>query len=285
MLLHNKERLREALESGKAIPADLRGATAQKLIQNLDLDDEWTKKVGTHVDDEYAYAGVSDPKVVITTSRNPSSRLQQFVKEFRLLIPNCQRINRGGYVLSDLVELCRANEVTDIIVLHEHRGEPDGLVVCHLPHGPTAHFSLKDVALRHDLPEKPPNMSEAPPHLVFHNFTSPVGLRVSSILKYLFPPSAAASQRVHAFVNVNDLIHFRHYTWTDTRKEKKNNPGLASGNEEKEAEKPRGLELTEVGPRFSLRPFRIELGTMEMRDLESEWALRPFFNSAKAALG
>lgn len=46
----------------------------------------------------------------------------------------------------------------------------------------------------------------------------------------------------------------------------------------------KGLELVEVGPRFTLKPFRIELGTVEMRDLESEWALRPFFNRAKATL-
>jgi U3 small nucleolar ribonucleoprotein protein IMP4 len=34
----------------------------------------------THVDDEYARAGVFDPKILITTSRDPSSRLQQFSK-------------------------------------------------------------------------------------------------------------------------------------------------------------------------------------------------------------
>lgn len=280
ILSDNKKRVREAIEQGKPAPADLRGAAAQRLVQTLDLDDDWTKETTTHIDDEYAYAGVEDPKVVVTTSRDPSSRLQQFAKEFRLLIPNCQRINRGGYVLNDLVELCRGNEVTDLIILHEHRGEPDGLVVCHLPHGPTAHFSLRDIALRHDLPEKPANMSEALPHLVFHNFSSRVGHRVSSILKYLFPPSTATSQRVHAFVNINDMIYFRHYTWADNRKKPK-----SDGNSgESENGKTRGLELVEVGPRFTLKPFRIELGTVEMRDLESEWALRPFFNSAKAAL-
>lgn len=38
-------------------------------------------------------------------------------------------------VVADMVESCRANGFTDIIVVHEHRGEPDGLVVCHLPFG------------------------------------------------------------------------------------------------------------------------------------------------------
>lgn len=31
-------------------------------------------------DDEYRKAGIEDPKLMITTSRNPSTRLKQFVK-------------------------------------------------------------------------------------------------------------------------------------------------------------------------------------------------------------
>ena len=32
------------------------------------------------MDDEYAWAGVEDPKIVVTTSHSPSSRLKQFAK-------------------------------------------------------------------------------------------------------------------------------------------------------------------------------------------------------------
>ena len=39
-----------------------------------------TVELITHQDDEYVWAGVEDPKVVITTSHNPSSRLKQFAK-------------------------------------------------------------------------------------------------------------------------------------------------------------------------------------------------------------
>ena len=52
----------------------------------------------SHIDDEYAHAGERDPKVLITTSRDPSSRLTQFAKELKLVVPNAQRINRGGQV-------------------------------------------------------------------------------------------------------------------------------------------------------------------------------------------
>ena len=42
----------------------------------------------------------------------------------RLVFPNSHRINRGNYVVKELAEACRANDVTDLVVLHEHRGVP-----------------------------------------------------------------------------------------------------------------------------------------------------------------
>lgn len=42
----------------------------------------------------------------------------------RLVLPNSQRVNRGGMVLTELVETCRNHDFTDVVVLHEHRGEP-----------------------------------------------------------------------------------------------------------------------------------------------------------------
>ena len=83
----------------------------------------------THIDSEYARAGILDPKILITTSRDPSSRLLQFAKEMRLVFPSSHRINRGNYVVKELAEACRANEITDLIVLHEHRGTPGSLAI------------------------------------------------------------------------------------------------------------------------------------------------------------
>ena len=45
-------------------------------------------------------------------------------------------------ILSELVESARSHNFTDLVMVHEHRGEPDGLVVCHLPYGPTAYFGI-----------------------------------------------------------------------------------------------------------------------------------------------
>jgi hypothetical protein len=74
-------------------------------------------------------------------------------KEMRLIFPGAQRLNRGSYEFSQLMDACRANNVTDFLVVHEHRGIPDGLIVCHLPHGPTAYFTLSDIVMRHDIPD------------------------------------------------------------------------------------------------------------------------------------
>jgi len=62
-----------------------------------------------------------------------------------------------------------------MIILHEHRGQHDGLIISHLPVGPTVYFGLQNVVLRHDVEEKLPNMSEIYPHLVFNNFTTNLG--------------------------------------------------------------------------------------------------------------
>lgn len=67
----------------------------------MELEDDETSKLRSSIDDEYAQAGVRDPKVCVTTSRDPSSRLKQFAKELKLVVPNAQRINRGNHKVSD----------------------------------------------------------------------------------------------------------------------------------------------------------------------------------------
>ena len=107
---------------------------------------------------------------------------------------------------------------------------------------------MSDLVMRHDIPNIG-NMSEAYPHLIFHNFKSRLGERVSSvcipvistktamlnskliylealpcytnffllqvmsILKYLYPVPREDSKRVLTFANHDDYISFRHHTY------------------------------------------------------------------------
>lgn len=82
---------------GKPIPSELRNEEAQ-LRNEIELEDDNTAVPRNHIDDEYAHAGEVDPRVLITTSRDPSSRLSQFAKELKVLVPNSQRLNRGNQV-------------------------------------------------------------------------------------------------------------------------------------------------------------------------------------------
>eukprot|EP00360_Condylostoma_magnum_P000169 CAMPEP_0168313328 /NCGR_PEP_ID=MMETSP0210-20121227/1357_1 /TAXON_ID=40633 /ORGANISM="Condylostoma magnum, Strain COL2" /LENGTH=208 /DNA_ID=CAMNT_0008268827 /DNA_START=178 /DNA_END=801 /DNA_ORIENTATION=+ len=208
------------------------------------------------MDDEYASAGVEDPKILLTTSRKPSSRLMQFVKELKILLPNCQRTNRGNYIIEELVEVGLKYNFTDLILLHEHRGRPDGMIISHLPTGPTAYFALDNVVLRHDLKKKLGTMSEEYPHLIFHDFNTRIGDRVADILKYIFPVPKLDSRRVISFVNRDDYIVFRHHNYSKDDYNKVN--------------------LDELGPRFTMKLYEITLGTVNLSHSQKEWVLRPY---------
>jgi U3 small nucleolar ribonucleoprotein protein IMP4 len=251
--------LRQALAEGKAIPPELREEEAV-LRHEIELEDQETTTPRPLLDDEYARAGIEDPKIFITTSRDPSSRLSQFAKELKLIFPNSQRVNRGNHVTSQIVEACRTSGVTDIIIVHEHRGEPDGLIISHLPYGPTAYFGMMNCVLRHDVRDKK-TVSLVYPHLIFHNFSSTLGQRTQNILQHLFPVPKADAKRVITFANKDDFVSFRHHTY--------------------EREGAKGVKLKEIGPRFELKLYQIKLGTLEMEDADIEWSLRPFMNSAK----
>ncbi|GLJ39446.1 hypothetical protein SUGI_0805650 [Cryptomeria japonica] len=263
LLYEKKRKIRQALEEGKPIPTELRNEE-KALRSEIDLEDDQTAVPKSSIDDEYANASERDPKILLSTSRNPSSRLTQFVKELKFVFPNAQRINRGGQVISEIVEACRSHEFTDIVMVHEHRGEPDGLIVCHLPFGPTAYFGLHNVVTRHDIKDKKAvgTMSEAYPHLILHNFSTKLGERTSNILKYLFPVPKPDSKRIITFANQSDYISFRHHVYEK--------PGG-----------PKSIELKEVGPRFELRLYQIKLGTLDQTEVQNEWVIRPYMNTTK----
>jgi len=254
-----KRRVREALAAGQPLPTELR-ASYDGLKAAVDAEDRKTQAVHTHVDDEYGDAGLMEPRVCVTTSRDPSSRLKQFAKEVKLLIPNSTRINRGNNRVDALMESCRQEEFSDVVVVQETRGEPDGLVVCHLPLGPTAYFSLSSAVLRHDLDPPAAPMSEAYPHIILNNFNTELGKRVGNILKCLFPVPRPDSQRVVTFSNDNDFISFRHHMYSKAAHD--------------------AVTLHEVGPRFEMRLYQIRLGTMEQNEAETEYVYRPYQNTA-----
>ncbi|KAM6288925.1 U3 small nucleolar ribonucleoprotein IMP4, partial [Aegotheles albertisi] len=134
-----------------------------------------------------------------------------------------------------------------------------GLSLCHLPHGPTAHFTLGGALLRREagLGAAP----TAPPHILLLGLGSPLGHRVGTILKHLFPVPRAGTRRVVTFACQDGVILVRNHTFR---------------------RQGRSVELEEVGPRFHLRPYLIRLGTLDQGDAaDVEWRWHPYTATAR----
>lgn len=265
LIYAKKQKLKSSIENDKPIPSELK-KESETLLKDIQYDDDNTQFPNTTADDEYFSNAYNDPKILVTTSRGPSQRLTQFLKEMRIIIPNCVRVNRGNIVIKDLVKVCQDNEYSDLIILHENRGTPDGMIISHMPCGPTLYLGLFNVILRHDIKEEIDKVSEAYPHLIFDGFKTRVGERIVEIVKNLFPVPKAEALRCLTFANKDDFISFRHHSFakkTDEKNGKKN------------------VELEEIGPRFEMRPYQILLGTIDQPDSNKEWVLRPFMNTAR----
>jgi U3 small nucleolar ribonucleoprotein protein IMP4 len=257
--LDRKNKLKRMLENGDKIPKELK-SEEQALRREMALLGSKDIALKNIQDDEYQMSGIEDPKLLLTTSVDASSRLKAFAKEIKLIFPNCTRVNRGQTGVKALVESARNNGVTDIIVVHETRGEPDGLIVSHMPYGPTTYFALYNTVLRHDITTKK-KMTLATPKILFHGFNTQLGVRVQTILANLFPPSSDDScVRTMTFYNNDDFVSFRHHRVDKDYK---------------------SVDLEEMGPRFEMRLFRIRLGALDQPEAKAEWELRPFMNSAK----
>ncbi|KAF2494126.1 Brix-domain-containing protein [Lophium mytilinum] len=266
-LASKRAALKSSLASGK--PLDSAVANDKTLRKDFKYDESRADRTAEEelaLDDEYQQlSGVVDPRILVTTSRDPSSRLSTFSKEIKLLLPTSIRLNRGNTVLPNMVSSALAQGLSDLILLHEHRGTPTALTVSHFPHGPTASFSLHNVVLRHDIPNASRGtVSESYPHLIFEGFSTKLGLRVVQILKHLFPPresSAKVGNRIVTFKNIEDSIEMRHHVFVKT--------GYQS------------VELAEVGPRMTMRLFEIRAGTLDNKDGDVEWHMNQYTRTSR----
>ncbi|KAJ2969615.1 hypothetical protein NQ176_g8570 [Zarea fungicola] len=264
-----RAKMRSSLASGRPLDPEIANDKALRKDYQYDESADKTTAEELDLDDEYAQlSGIVDPRILVTTSRDPSARLSAFAKEIRLLLPTAIRMNRGNLILPELVRSAKASGLSDVILLHEHRGTPTAMTLSHFPHGPTVSFSLHNVVLRHDIPGSVRGtVSESYPHLIFDGFTTPLGKRIVKVLKHIFPPREPITtknkmgSRVVTFKNIDDSIEVRHHVFVRT--------GYDS------------VELAEVGPRMTLRPFEIRGGTLENKDGDVEWHLSQYTRTAK----
>ncbi|OBR07591.1 Brix domain-containing protein [Colletotrichum higginsianum IMI 349063] len=276
-----RAQLRSALAAGKPLDPEIaRDKTLRKDFQYDQSKPELSAQEEMDLDDEYSMlSGVSEPRVLVTTSRDCSSRLAAFSKEIRLLLPTSVRLNRGNLILPDLVQSCKSNALTDLVLLHEHRGNPTALTISHLPHGPTVSFSLHNVVLRHDIPGSiRGSVSEAYPHLIFEGFKSRLGQRIVKVLKHLFPPRDPISSRSkignRVVTFLNNVSHFSFQDLTGPILTDHDSHVFVRTSYD-------SVELAEVGPRMTMRPFEIRGGTLDSKEGDVEWHLTHYTRTGR----
>ncbi|XP_039258160.2 ribosome production factor 1-like [Styela clava] len=250
-----KKRQQEQKELGEDAPPKMLSKTIENMrvkdetmVSPLDqevLFDESIDEMASYFDRE------KTPKVLITTSERPRYRVMKFIREVQQFIPNSHIYYRKRLALKKIIPQCIAKDFTDLIVVNEDRKTPNGLVLCHLPDGPTAHFKVSNVKLRDEI-----RRSDAPsshkPEIILNNFGTRLGHRVGRMFAALFPHDPEfKGRRVVTFHNQRDYVFVRQHRYI-FRNEKR-------------------VGLQELGPRFTLKLRSLQVGTFDSKFGEYEW--------------
>jgi len=249
-----KQEMREEL-GDEAVPTR-KTMTIENIRENdetyVDKDEE--EYQGECQNDEYTsyFNKEYDPQVLLTTSIKHTGAIFRFMKELKETIPNSYFYYRKKVPLKDILEMAKEKGFTDIIVVYERLRKPYRLIYSHLPEGPTCEFKITNVVYHDEIDESAKNTGFSP-ELIFKNFDTKLGHRLSRILNSLFPHTPQIEGRqVVTFHNQRDYIFFRHHRFVFNEDFDK-------------------VNLQEIGPRFCLRLLSIQKGTFDNLFGEYEW--------------
>lgn len=191
------------------------------------------------------------PKVLITSSDRSKVKTVQFMKELQHIIPNSEVRVRKGIDLKKIIPQAKERGFTALVVVNEDKKMPNGIVINHLPDGPTAHFKLTSVKLGRTIKNHGRKTSHRP-EVILNNFSTRLGHSVARLLAALFPhdPQFQGRQCV-TFHNQRDFIFFRHHRYIFKNQKK--------------------AGLQELGPRFTLKLRSLQRGTFDSKFGEYEW--------------
>ncbi|GAB1607279.1 ribosome production factor 1-like [Argonauta hians] len=191
------------------------------------------------------------PKILITTSCRSKLRTYHFCKELATVLPNASYYHRRNVPIKKMIPQAIEKEFTDMIIINENSKKPNGMVLIHLPEGPTIHFKVSNVQLRNEI-KKCDSPTDHRPELILNNFNTRLGHTVGRMLGALFPLDPQFhGRRVVTFHNQRDFIFFRHHRYV-FRNEKK-------------------VGLAELGPRFTLKTRSVQKGVFDSRYGQYEW--------------
>ncbi|XP_031635294.1 probable ribosome production factor 1 [Contarinia nasturtii] len=225
-------------------------------VENLEDSDSEELRKELEIDDfsEY-FAREYTPKVLITYADNPVTKTRKFGIELTRMIPNSLAKIRNRSSIKKMVKSAIRENFTDIIIINENNREPNGLVVVHLPNGPTAHFKLSNVRITKEINRSHLEFTKHRPEVILTNFTTRLGLSVGRMLGALFHHDPEfKGRRAVTFHNQRDYIFFRHHRYEFAK----------DGSRAK---------LRELGPRFTLKLRSLQEGTFDSKYGDYDWMI------------
>lgn len=252
-----RERKRMVDELGDDAPKP----KAQKTLENtrevdetiVESDDDEVA-ADQETDELSSYFDGKTPKVIVTTSDKPVGDTFKFAEALINIIPSGEFIPRKGVDLKKIIKGAIERDYTDIIVVNEDRKQPNGLLVIHLPEGPTAHFKLSSIKYSKDI-KNHGRQTAHHPEIVLNNFHTRLGHQVGRMINALFPQQPQFTGRsVATFHNQRDFIFFRFHRYMFKNTER--------------------VGLQELGPRFTLKLRSLQKGTFDSKFGEYEWVMK-----------
>lgn len=252
-----RKQIRKAIEAGQNVPKQV-----PRTLENTREPDETMVNpedeeiILDQCNDEFStyYNQKSPPKVLITCSENPHTWTIRFCRELKMLIQDSIFLYRRHAQIKKLVKVAHTKGFTNIVIVTEDRRHPTGMLIIHLPEGPTAFFRISSVKYCKKIKNRA-SSSDHRPEIVLNNFRTRLGLSVGRLFASLFQYNPQFNgRRVVTFHNQRDYVFVRHH-----RYEFKNESKVA---------------LQEIGPRFTLRLRSLQKNTFDSKFGEFEWILK-----------
>uniref|UniRef100_A0A182PCG0 Brix domain-containing protein n=1 Tax=Anopheles epiroticus TaxID=199890 RepID=A0A182PCG0_9DIPT len=238
---HTIESMREKDET---TVANLEGEDQEEVMNDL-ANDEFC---------EY-YQKSYEPRVMITFNATPHHVTRKFASLLQRMIPNASTFRRNKTQLKRVCKSAIRENFTDILVVNENRKKPEGLLLIHLPEGPTAHFKISNFKDLKDLKRKESDISTHRPEVILNNFTTRLGLTIGRMLGALFHYEPEfRGRRAVTFHNQRDYIFFRHHLYEFDKNGKR-------------------VKLRELGPRFTLKLRSLQVGLFDGKCGDYEWMI------------
>lgn len=230
----------------------------QTIVTSLDDSENEETAKELELDDYSEYYNKSyEPKVLITYSDNPHSKTRGFGKELSLIIPNSIALTRHRCSVKKICESSIREGYSDVIIINESKNgkKIDGLLLIHLPGGPTAHFKVSNVKLTKDIRRKLSDFTSHRPEVVLTNFSTRLGVQIGRILGAIFHYDPQfRGRRAVTLHNQRDYIFFRHHRYEFDKNGKR-------------------VKLMELGPRFTIKLQSLQQGLFDSKTGDYEWII------------